>query len=72
VVLLVDDVTRVTDAIAISQRTLSIIWQSILFGLGLSAAAMMGAAVGLIPPVAGAAIQELIDAAVILNALRSR
>jgi cation transport ATPase len=72
VVLLVDDVTRVADAMAISRRTLAIVWQSILFGLGLSVVAMIGAGLGLIPPVVGAAIQEAIDAAVILNALRAR
>jgi P-type E1-E2 ATPase len=72
VVLLVDDVTRVADAVEISHRTLAIIWQSIVVGLGLSAIAMVGAGLGIIPPVVGAAIQEGIDAAVILNALRAR
>jgi heavy metal translocating P-type ATPase len=72
VVLLVDDVTRVADALAVSQRTLRIVAQSIGFGLGLSIAAMGLAALGYIHPVAGAAIQEAIDVAVILNALRAR
>ncbi len=72
VVLLVDDVTRVADALEISHRTMRIIFECIFVGLGLSAAAMVAAGLGLIPPVAGAAIQEAIDAAVILNALRAR
>ncbi len=72
VVLLVDDITRVADALAISHRTMRIIFECIFVGLGLSAAAMVAAGLGLIPPVAGAAIQEAIDAAVILNALRAR
>jgi P-type E1-E2 ATPase len=72
VVVLVDDVARVATAIEISQRTMRIILESIFFGLGASAVAMLLAAMGLIHPVAGAAIQEAIDVAVILNALRAR
>jgi cation transport ATPase len=45
--------------------------QSIAVGLGLSAAAMLVAAAGYIPPAAGALLQEAIDVAVILNALRA-
>jgi cation transport ATPase len=40
-------------------------------GLGLSSAAMVVASFGYIPPVAGALLQEAIDVAVILNALRA-
>jgi cation transport ATPase len=71
-VLLVDDVSRVADAIEVGRRTLSIVRQSIVVGLGLSLLAMGAAAAGLIPPVAGAALQEAIDLAVVLNALRAR
>jgi hypothetical protein len=39
--------------------------------MGLSAAAMVLAAFGFIPPLAGALLQEAIDVAVILNALRA-
>jgi cation transport ATPase len=39
--------------------------------MGLSMAAMGLAAFGLIPPVGGAVLQEGIDVAVILNALRA-
>jgi len=40
-------------------------------GLGLSLVGMVFAALGLLTPVAGAVIQEVIDVAVILNALRA-
>ncbi|MBX7120015.1 MAG: heavy metal translocating P-type ATPase [Gemmatimonadaceae bacterium] len=71
IVLLADDVTRVADAVAIGQRAVHIARQSIAWGLGLSGAAMVVAAFGYIPPTAGALIQEAIDVAVILNALRA-
>jgi heavy metal translocating P-type ATPase len=70
-VILADDPTRVGEAIRISRRTLSIARQSIWAGLGLSGAAMLVASLGYIPPVAGALLQEGIDVAVILNALRA-
>jgi heavy metal translocating P-type ATPase len=70
-VILADDPTRIADAIAISRRTLRLARQSIWAGLGLSGAAMLVASFGYIPPVAGALLQEAIDVAVILNALRA-
>ena len=45
--------------------------QSVLFGMGLSGILMCFAAFGFIPPVLGALLQEGIDVAVILNALRA-
>ena len=71
VVILNDDLSRVTDAVAISRRTMRIARQSIWVGLSLSMMAMVAAAAGHIPPVAGALLQEGIDVAVILNALRA-
>ena len=71
IVVLGSDVTRVATAIRIARRTLVIAKQSILVGLGLSGLAMIAAASGLITPVAGAVLQEVIDVAVILNALRT-
>jgi heavy metal translocating P-type ATPase len=71
VVVLVDDLTRVTEAVTISRRTMHIARQSIWAGLGLSSIAMGFAAWGAIPPTVGAVLQELIDVAVILNALRT-
>lgn len=70
IVLLVDDVTRVADAVEVGQRMLRIARQSIFVGLSF---VLMGfAAFGLIPPVAGALAQEGVDVLVILNALRAR
>jgi heavy metal translocating P-type ATPase len=71
VVILADDPRRLLDAIMLSRRTASIARQSVLAGLGLSAIAMVLAAAGFIPPTAGALLQEGIDIAVILNAVRA-
>jgi P-type E1-E2 ATPase len=70
-VVLVDSVGRVGAAVEASVRALHIARQSIVAGIGLSLAAMILAAFGLIPPIAGALLQEAIDVAVILNALRA-
>jgi heavy metal translocating P-type ATPase len=71
VILLVDEPARLLDAIGISRRTMRIARQSIWFGLAISVAGMIFAAMGKIVPIAGAAIQEVVDLAVILNALRA-
>jgi heavy metal translocating P-type ATPase len=70
-VVLADDPGLVAEAIAISRRTMTIARQSVWAGLGLSGLAMAVAAAGHIPPTAGAVLQEVIDVAVILNALRA-
>jgi heavy metal translocating P-type ATPase len=70
VVLLVDDLGRIPEALAIARRSLQIARQSIGIGLGLSALGMGVAAMGYLPPTLGALLQEAIDVAVILNALR--
>ena len=72
VVLLVDDIARLGDAMAISRRMRRIALQSIGVGLGVSFALMVVASLGYITPAAGAVMQEALDAAVILNALRVR
>ena len=59
------------EAITISRRTLRLARQSIWAGLGLSGLAMVAAALGHVPPTVGALLQEGIDVAVILNALRA-
>ena len=71
IVVLADDLGRVVTSIRIARRTLRIAHQSIWVGLGLSGVAMGFAAAGMIPPITGALLQEAIDVAVILNALRS-
>ncbi|MEU2266708.1 heavy metal translocating P-type ATPase [Streptomyces olindensis] len=71
VVLTTDRVDRLADAVFIAVRARRIAVQSALGGMLLSLAAMAAAAAGLLPPVAGAVLQEGIDVAVILNALRA-
>ena len=71
VVLLVDDLQRVGEALEIARRTRAIAIQSVVGGLALSLVGMVVAAFGYLPPVAGALTQEAIDVAVILNALRA-
>ncbi len=71
VVILVDDLSKVGDAVGISRRSMRIARQSIVAGLAMSAIAMVFAAFGYIPPTAGALLQEGIDVAVIFNALRA-
>ena len=70
-VILVDRIGRVADAVRIGRRSLRIARQSVLVGIGLSMVAMAFAAFGFIPPVYGALLQEVIDVAVIVNALRA-
>ncbi len=70
VVLLVDRIDRIAPAISAARRARGIAVQSIAIGMGLSGLAMAVAAAGYLPPVAGALLQEAIDAGVILNALR--
>ena len=70
-VILADDPGRIAEAVQIGRRTLRIAHQSIWSGLGLSAVAMVVAALGGLPPTIGAMVQEAIDVAVILNALRA-
>jgi heavy metal translocating P-type ATPase len=70
VVLTTDRLSRLGEAITIARRTRRITRQSVYTGVGLSALAMVAAALGLLPPTAGALLQEAIDVTVILNALR--
>ncbi len=71
VVITVDHADRIALSILIGRRSLGIARQSVVYGLGLSVAAMIVAAFGYLPPVWGALFQEVIDVAVILNALRA-
>jgi heavy metal translocating P-type ATPase len=68
VVLVVD---RLVEAVEIARRARSIAVQSMCVGMGLSFVAMGAATFGLLSPVVGALVQEGIDAAAILNALRA-
>jgi P-type E1-E2 ATPase len=71
VVLLVDSLAPLPEAIRIARRARAIALQSVLVGLGLSLAGMVAAALGILAPVQGALVQEAIDVAVILNAMRA-
>jgi heavy metal translocating P-type ATPase len=71
VVLLVDRLDRLAEAIQIAKRARGIALQSVTVGMGLSIAAMFVAAAGYLAPVSGALLQEGIDAAVIVNSLRA-
>jgi len=62
----------VGDGSEIGQKMLRTAKQSILFGLGTSFVMMAVAAMGYIQPAEGAIMQEVLDVAVILNALRAR
>jgi hypothetical protein len=70
-VLTVDELGRLGDVAKLARRTRRIALQSMLAGMGMSLAAMAVAAAGLLPAVWGALLQEAIDVAVILNALRA-
>jgi heavy metal translocating P-type ATPase len=70
-VITVDRVDRVVTAVQIGRRTMAIARQSVVAGMAMSIVAMGVAAAGYLPPVAGALLQEAIDVAVILNALRA-
>jgi P-type E1-E2 ATPase len=71
VVLLVDQLDRIVPAIEIAARSRVIALQSVFAGIGLSLAGMLAAGAGYVTPVQGALAQEVIDVAVILNALRA-
>lgn len=72
VVLLVDRLDRLAEALVVARRTRRIAVQSVGVGMGLTLVAMIAAAFGYLPPVAGALLQEVIDLLAILSALRAR
>ncbi|NDV48761.1 MULTISPECIES: heavy metal translocating P-type ATPase [unclassified Salipiger] len=71
VVLLVDRIDPLVAGIAIARDARRIALQSVVAGIGLSVVGMIAAALGYLEPVEGAVLQEVIDVAVILNALRA-
>jgi heavy metal translocating P-type ATPase len=71
IVLSVDRLDRIGEARTLAQRTRRIALESVLAGMAMSLVAMAAAAIGLLPAVWGAILQEGIDVAVILNALRA-
>ena len=71
VVLLVDRLDPLPPVFRAARRSIAIARQSVFAGIGLSALGMVIAALGMLAPVAGAIVQEIIDVAVILNSLRA-
>lgn len=71
VALLSHDAWSIRDAIHIGRRSYQVALQSIAIGIGLSSLGMILAFFGIIPVLEGAVLQEVIDAVVIVNALRS-
>lgn len=71
IVLTTDRLDRLADAMEIARRARHIAVQSAMVGMSLSLVAMAVAAVGWLPPAAGALLQEGIDITVIVNALRA-
>jgi len=71
VVILLDDISRVSRAVDIAQHTIRIATESIVIGILISIVLMIIAATGAIPAVVGAGLQEVVDVIVIINALRA-
>jgi ATPase, P-type (transporting), HAD superfamily, subfamily IC len=71
VVLTVDRIDALAEAIMIARRARRIAVQSAVVGMGLSGLAMAAAAAGLLAPAVGALLQEVIDVAAITAALRA-
>jgi len=71
VVLIVDRLDRIGDAIGIARRSRRIAEQSVVIGMGLALGGMLLGAFGLLIPIAGAIVQEFIDVFAIVNALRA-
>ncbi len=70
-VILDDNLQKVDEFFHISKRMKRIALQSALGGMCLSIIGMLIAALGYLPPVAGAVTQEIIDVLAILNSLRA-
>ncbi|MEO7007002.1 MAG: heavy metal translocating P-type ATPase [Terrimesophilobacter sp.] len=71
VVIMLDDLSRVAHAVSVARRTMHVAIQSIWLGIGLSVGLMLLGALGFLPAIVGAALQEVVDLATILNALRA-
>ena len=71
VVIMLDDVSRTVTAIKIGKRTVQVALQSIGLGIALSIVLMLVASFGVIPATVGAFVQEAVDLATILIALRA-
>lgn len=71
VVIMQDDVSRVATSIGIARQTFKVARQAIMIGIFISIGLMLVFSTGKFKAVQGAAIQELVDIAVIIYALRA-
>ncbi len=71
VVIMLDDISKVSTSVAISKRTFFIAKQSILIGIFISIGLMAVFSTGRFKASTGALLQEVVDIIVILNALRA-
>ncbi|WP_125772341.1 heavy metal translocating P-type ATPase [Companilactobacillus furfuricola] len=71
-VVLKDDLSKVGDVAKISDDTLKVAKQAVLIGIFICIALMLTAALGLIPTIIGALLQEVVDTVTILYALRAK
>lgn len=71
-VILKDDLTRVSEAVRISQDTMRVARQSVMIGIVICVILMLIASTGVIPALLGAALQEVVDTVSILSALRAK
>ena len=71
VVIMDNSLTKVDEFMHISRRMRTIALQSAVGGMALSVIGMSFASLGYLTPVAGAVLQEVIDVAAVLNALRA-
>ena len=72
VVILKDDLSRVSKAVTISRDTIKVARQSVLLGIAICTALMLIASTGIIPAFIGAMFQEVVDTVSILWALKAR
>ncbi|QEH38319.1 Copper-transporting P-type ATPase [Aquisphaera giovannonii] len=70
-VIMESSLESVDELLHIGRRMRAIALQSAVGGMALSVVGMLAAAAGLLPPVAGAIAQEVIDVLAVLNALRA-
>lgn len=72
VVILTDDLSKVSTSIQISKDTMRIAKQSVLIGIIICILLMLIASTGVIPALLGAALQEVVDVVSIFSSLRAR
>lgn len=71
VVILKDNLEKVSDTVIISRETMKIARQSVFIGIAVCTVLMLIAAFGLLPALLGAGLQEVVDVISITSALRA-